>query len=123
VLPSIVEAAAWLELATSWDVEGNHNISPSMKKNLGLAYMNIVRSKEDKFPQVQDIFGSGNDQQHNNWWSGEPFASDSWKAWATVRWKEEWGYFLDLESAKEEPGYEQVKAIYETVMKASRRAE
>lgn len=115
VLLSIAEAAAWLELASSLDTQVNHNASPSMKKNLGLAYMNIVRSKEVKFPFVENIFRT--DQNHyRNWWSRE---LGDWKSWATNRWKEEWGTFLALDSAKEEPGYDQVKAIYDTVMATS----
>lgn len=122
LLPSIAEAAAWLELATAWDIDGNHESSPSMKKNLGLAYMNIVRSSEDDFPVVKDIFNS--DEQHrHNWWSvtsSQEKQRGDWKAWATIRWKEEWGSFLALDSAKGEQGYEQVKAIYQTVMSSSR---
>lgn len=123
VLPSIAEAAAWLELASSWDTEGNHKVSPSMKKNLGLAYMNIVRSSEEIFPIVADIFNA-NEQHRRKWWSvghsGKDDNDESWKAWATIRWKEEWGSFLALDSAKAEPGYGQVKAIYESVMASSR---
>jgi hypothetical protein len=54
-LPSVVEAAAWLELAQSWDMKTYARLS-SMKKNLGLAYMNIVRSKDARFPNNEDIF-------------------------------------------------------------------
>jgi hypothetical protein len=124
VLPSIVEAAAWLELASSWDSEGNYDASPSMKKNLGLAYMNIVRNKEQSgFPFVEDVFGVS-DMHRRNWWSGELTSGgetgDSWKGWATIRWTEEWGAFLNLDASKSEPGYHQVKSIYETVMTSSR---
>ena len=115
ILLSIAEAAAWLELASSWDTQMIHNASPPMKKNLGLAYMNIVRSKEVEFPFVENIFRT-DDQHYHNWWSRE--LSD-WKSWATNRWKEEWGAFLALDLANEEPGYDQVKIIYDTVMSAT----
>lgn len=121
VLPSIAEAAAWLELASIWDVEGNHGTSPSMKKNLGLSYMNIVRSKEGEFPLVQDIFNTNEDYRRNWWPVSSANDGNDWKAWATIRWKEEWGSFLEMDSAKGEPGYEQVKAIYEAVMTSSIR--
>lgn len=118
ILPSIVEAAAWLELCSLWDVEGKHTSSPSMKKNLGLAYMNIVRSKETKFPVPIDIFNA-DARYKQNWWTGESNDKD-WKAWATILWKEEWSTFLFLDSAKIEPGYDQIKSIYEAVMSSSR---
>eukprot|EP00970_Alexandrium_tamarense_P020005 scaffold14715_cov221-Alexandrium_tamarense.AAC.1 len=124
VLPSIAESAAWLELASSWD-DKHLSTSPSMKKNLGLAYMNIVRNKEsDHFPLVQDIFvgdGGNTNSTRHNWWSGSSTEEgDNWKGWATIRWKEEWGSFLTIESSKFEPGYDQVKSIYESVMQSSR---
>ena len=118
VLPSIAEAVAWLELSSSWDVEGKHTSSPSMKKNLGLAYMNIVRSRENKFPIPIDIFNA-NAQYKEKWWSGES-NDEKWKAWATTLWKEEWSTFLSLESAQMEPDYDQIRSIYEAVMSSSR---
>ena len=89
-----------------------------MKKNLGLAYMNIVRSRENKFPIPIDIFNA-NAQYKEKWWSGES-NDEKWKAWATTLWEEEWGTFLSLESAKMEPGYDQIRSIYEAVMSSSR---
>lgn len=125
VLPSIAEAAAWLELAQSWDTKSYARQS-SMKKNLGLAYMNIVRSKEVRYPDVEDIFGDDTDgegrRHRQNWWKGMSDGDDNWKTWATTRWKSEWEAFLDLESSKAEPGYMQIKNIYESVVKSSRRS-
>ncbi|KAL3790678.1 hypothetical protein HJC23_009778 [Cyclotella cryptica] len=121
VLPSIVEAAGWLELASSWDTEGEYKTSPPMKKNLGLAYMNMVRSKETvKFPFVTDIFDV-DDRHYHNWWRQNLMTTqveydESWKAWATSRWKEEWELFLKLDSSKTEQGYDQVKSMYDAVM-------
>ncbi|KAL7537332.1 hypothetical protein ACHAXR_007740 [Thalassiosira sp. AJA248-18] len=125
VLPSIVEAAGWLELANSWDTSLAQK--SSMKKNLGLAYMNIVRSKEDSFPFVEDIFNgtgrvesAGRNHRHN-WWTKESSHGDgNWKEWATLRWREEWETFLGLESSKTEPDYYQIKSIFDAVMKSSR---
>ncbi|KAL7548887.1 hypothetical protein ACHAWF_012162 [Thalassiosira exigua] len=116
LLPSIAEAAAWLELACSLDSE-NVSRKSSMKKNLGLAYMNIVRSKEIAFPSVEDIFpeSNGTASGKQNWFNGD----GDWKEWATIRWREEWETFLDLESSKDEPGYSQIKTIFEAVMKSS----
>ena len=102
VFPSIVEAAAWLELASSWDERPIQD--SAMKKNLGLAYMNIVRSKESvRFPFVEDIFdvrgnttqieedgsdiGGGKKHRHN-WWTKDYQNEDGkWKEWATIRWR------------------------------------
>ncbi len=121
-LTSIAEAAAWLELAQSWD-EDTYARQSSLKKNLGLAYLNIVRSKDTgRFPIVDDIFiEKRNSAMHRrNWWTGASYGSNNWKEWATRRWKEEWETFLSLESSKAEPGFTQIKHIYESVMKSSR---
>jgi len=113
VLPSIVESALWLELATSWDKD-SYATQSSMRKNLGLAYMNMVRSKEStSFPIIDDIFDYNNE---TNWWSSESNEYNDWKEWASTRWRYEWEAFLGLESSKSEPGYLQIKQIYETVM-------
>eukprot|EP00986_Skeletonema_menzelii_P014478 scaffold9647_cov141-Skeletonema_menzelii.AAC.3 len=108
-LPSIAEAAAWLEVAISLDEKLDS--SPSMKKNLGLAYMNIVRSDQSHFPIVENIFGSISNQTRPN--------VKDWKAWATRQWQRSWGEFLDMSSAREEADYMSVKQIFETVMKSS----
>ncbi len=122
-LPAIVEAAAWLELAQSWDMKTYARLS-SMKKNLGLAYMNIVRSKDVRFPNIEDIFhdDSNADGEHHrlNWWRRESAEDDNWKTWATTRWKSEWEEFLELDSSKLEPGYMQIRNIYESVVNSSR---
>jgi hypothetical protein len=97
-LHSVAEAAAWLEVAIFLDKQlGN---SPSIQKNLGLAYMNIVRSKEDHFPVIEDIFGSKiKIGYRKNWWVGSN--GDDWKKWATIQWQESWGNFLQIDSARE----------------------
>jgi len=113
VLPSIVESALWLVIATSWDKD-TYAEQSSMKKNLGLAYMNMVRSKEStNFPIVDDIFDYNNE---TNWWSSESNEYNDWKEWASTRWRYEWEAFLGLESSKSEPGYLQIKQIYDSVM-------
>lgn len=137
VLPSIAEAAAWLEFASAW--ENDLAQQSSMKKNLGLAYMNIVRSKESGgFPYVEDIFGVNTNgtwidkgttggiceglRKHysRNWWTKSNKVGDGdWKGWATTRWREEWEMFLGLEPSKADPSYAQIKSIYTAVMKSS----
>jgi hypothetical protein len=113
-LISIAEAAAWLEVATTLDEKLDN--SPSMKKNLGLAYMSIVRSKENHFPIVDNIFGEHNETKYV--WVG-PNGED-WKAWATKKWQQSWSQFLEMNSAQDEPDYLTVKQIYESVMVSSR---
>lgn len=119
-LQSIAEAAAWLELVQSWDIDtyGHHS---SMKKNLGLAYMHIVRSRGIRFPVVEDIFNDGRDEHRRRWWKTDE--GNSWKEWATHRWKSEWEMFLRLESSKSEPGYAEIKNIYDIVMRSSQAKE
>lgn len=119
-LQSIAEAAAWLEFVQSWDIDtyGHHS---SMKKNLGLAYMHIVRSRGIRFPVVEDIFDDGREEHRRNWWTDDD--KSSWKEWATHRWKSEWEMFLRLESSKTESGYAEIKNIYDIVMRSSRAKE
>lgn len=115
VLPSLAEAAAWLEVATSLDEKLDN--SPSMKKNLGLAYMNIVRSSENHFPILENIFDSiSNDTMHFRLGRND---SEDWKSWATRQWQRSWGEFLEMDSAREEADYHSVKQIYESVMMKS----
>ena len=125
VLTSIAESAAWLELASAWDSDTFAEQS-SMKKNLGLAYMNMVRSKSDRFPVVEDIFddaeigtnGTESEAKHHtqNWWTDK---DDNWKEWAATRWRHEWSAFLALPSSKAEPGYTQIQTIYDAVMSSA----
>jgi hypothetical protein len=119
-LQSIAEAAAWLEFVQSWDKDTYRHHS-SMKKNLGLAYMHIVRSKGIRFPVVEDIFDDGRDEHRRHWWKEDD--DHSWKEWATHRWKSEWETFLRLESSKTEPGYLEIRNIYDIVMRSSRAKE
>ena len=129
-LPSIVEAVAWLELASSWD-ETNFRGKPSMYKNKGLAYMNIVRSKDLSFPIVEvfsgieangggDLNGRTDGYYKANRWTPESKEDNTWKEWATTRFIEEWKAFLSLEASKKEPDFVQIKSIYEQVHKSSR---
>ena len=113
-LHSITEAAAWLEFASSLDESLNK--SPSMKKNLGLAYMNMVRSFEEEFPILDDIFGVKTKGTEYSWVDQK----GEWKAWATKRWQRSWEQFLEIDSAREEADYHSVKQIYDSVMKSSR---
>ena len=119
-LQSIAEAAAWLEFAQSWD-NSTFARHSSMKKNLGLAYMHIVRSKGIRFPVVEDIFDDGIEEHRRNWWMDDD--DNSWKEWATHRWKSEWELFLRLESSKAEAGYAEIKNIYDIVMRSGRANE
>ena len=91
------------------------------KKNMGLAYLNIVRSKEEIFPVVENIFGGIEGAVAVDSWATESEMRErnSWKEWATKRWREEWETFLSLDQSKSEPGYEQIKNIYNAVMDSS----
>ena len=125
-LPALVESVAWLELASSWD-EANFRGKPSMYKNKGLAYMNIVRSEDLSFPIVDDLFSgieaknggelNGRTDRYGktNWWTPESNDDNTWKDWATTRFIEEWKTFLSLEASKKEPDYNQIESIFNQV--------
>ena len=119
-LKSIAEASAWLEAARLNDDISND--SPAIWKNLGLAYMNIVRNDEIKFPSVKDLFKDTENSfllenvRKDVWWDEND--TKDWKAWASIRWQISWGHFLEMESAKNDPSYEKVKEIYNMVLKS-----
>lgn len=137
-MKSLIEAAAWLELAVYRDEK--NSASNGLKKNLGLAYMYMVRNKEIPDGQLLgntalDIFGrttsstgrSGNISfvPHNHFlWKKPPKASKkkssgtakSWKTMATTKWQFWWEKFLDEDDAERDSGYEEVKDLYEKVM-------
>ena len=112
-LHSRVEVVVWLEVAISLDEKLAK--SPSMQKNLGLAYMNIVRSKETNFPIVDDIFF--NETKKKERWAPGP--NEDWKAWATNKWQLSWGEFLKMDSAHKDTDFHTIRQIYESVMKSA----
>lgn len=124
-LKSIVEASAWLEAARLNDDISND--SPAIWKNLGLAYMNIVRNDEITFPSVKDLFkGTENSFLFENvkkevWWDENN--TKDWKAWASIRWQRSWGRFLEIPSAKDDQSYEKVKDIYDLVLDSIKKKE
>jgi len=127
VLKSLVESAAWLEVAQMHD---KYSITPALKKNLGIAYMNMVRNKEGGknafLPDVDDIFSDVGNKEFmgmmakKQWWIEGVKKDADWKSWASNRWSDTWGEFLAMEGADKEPGYTQVKNIYQEVMMSIR---
>ena len=120
-LKSIVEACAWLEIARTNDEISDSSIG--LWKNLGLAYMKIVQSDEDddvdSLPKVKDIFVNTENSFlfqsiDDSWWNQDH--QTSWKGWASMRWREAWRHFLKMDGAKRDSSFEQVKAIYDTVL-------
>lgn len=111
-LHSLVEAVLWQEVAISLD----EKLAKSpLQKNLGLACMNIVRSKEANFPIVDDIFF--NETKKKERWAPGP--NEDWKAWATNKWQLSWGEFLQMDSARQDTDFHTIRRIYETVMKSA----
>lgn len=117
-LHSLSEACAWIEMARLNDKMTSE--SPSVWKNLGLGYMSIVRNKEKSIPAIGDIFqGSANsfltESMINIWWDRKGDVNE-WKAWSTTRWSDTWGLFLEMKGANQDPSYEGVKSMYDSVM-------
>jgi len=116
-LKSIVEGGAWLDAARLNDDIAND--SHALWKNLGLAYMNIVRNSETTFPTIRNLFNNTEnsfimESIDDAWWNKDP--SIDWKQWSSSQWEKTWGHFLGMEKAKNDPSYEQVKAIYDQVL-------
>jgi len=126
VLKSFVEASAWMEVAKLNDDMTMNSVA--IWKNLGLAYMHIVRSNEvgthSSFPLVENIFSDTNNSFLMNeikyfWWNETNINNNGWKEWSSNMWKQNWGHFLTMESAKIDSNYESVKQIYDAVMKST----
>lgn len=127
-LDSIVDAAAWLELALAKDDMTSR--SHSVKKNLGIAYLHMVRNKEahgiNHPPLLRNIFGTNftkiGSNPHPLWRKTKAWREkDPWKTWASGKWSKAWRDFLKMEGAKDDPGYEQIKSIYDQVMASARK--
>jgi hypothetical protein len=131
ILPSLVDSAGWLEMVAAMD---ERSVTPALKKNLGLAYMHMVRNKEQietvPLPPVAHFFGSSN----MNWTVAEEALSDrcwveaaentdggtnTWKSWASERWNLSWKEFLAMEGAQKDESYQQVKHLYDLVHKSA----
>lgn len=117
VLKSLVDAAAWLEMVSIIDAE---SVTPALKKNLGLAYMHMVRNKELKneyMPDIDDVFAKAGWNitkvlETKGWNQAK---GREWKIWASSQWNKTWGEFLSMPGAEDDGSYDQVKEIYEAV--------
>jgi hypothetical protein len=118
-LKAIAEAGAWLEAARLNDDITNDY--PAIWKNLGLAYMNIVRANEKTFPNVKNLFINTEnsflfESLRGVWWNKNE--DKDWKGWASIRWEETWAHFLGMETAKTDQSFEQVKTLYNSVLQS-----
>lgn len=124
VLQSLVESAAWLELVSAMD---SASLTPALKKNLGLAFMHMVRNKEllehEPLPAIDDVFANAGwkitSALESRGWNNS--MGLGWKIWASTKWNETWGEFLNMPGAMEDGSYHQVKEIYEVVNKRVQR--
>ena len=120
-LPSLIESTMWLEYARLADT--TESPSASMLKNLGLAYLHIVRTSNSKFisDDVSNSFTAlkvGNidmSEVLSGTWIDRANNINDVKSWASSRWNLAWKQFLSMADAKSDPSFEQVKSIYEQV--------
>ena len=124
VLSSLVESAMWMEYALKADME--NSFSAALLKNLGLAYLHIVRSDSKLFSHkkvrrslTKTEIGSIDLLPYISevWLADTVDNPEEIKTWATKRWSECWGEYLLTDDAKEEGSYAQVKQIYDEVHK------
>jgi hypothetical protein len=125
-LLSLLDAAFWLEISRLNDKYAAS--SPSLYRNLGIAYMHIVRCtvNDDRaskiFGNVTDIFeGTSNSQMtkrvYKAWFSFESPQEKTlgWKSWASTRWNESWSHYLHMDQAEKDSAYAQIHRIYHMV--------
>ena len=132
-LDRLLRAAAWLELSVNLD----DGLKTSVLKNLGLAYMHVVRDKRalpgrraglaplaawavslDEARRAALASRGENSSlvpAARNVVPDEAFPDGGWKTWASDRFQTNWGLFLKREDATADASYASIKSIYETV--------
>lgn len=114
---ALIESIAWLELARL-----NDNLIASLPhtwKNLGLGYLWVVKNREDNLSlDIDDILPENllslmDSRLDDVWWNGE---GEDVKSWASSRWAISWEKFLSMKESKNDPSFEQVKSMYESVL-------
>ena len=109
----LIEAAGIMEMAVLKDELAVDNYS--LDKNLGLAYMHMVRSKgetiEKGLRNLESMTFAG-----ENFLDALDFLHDEeWKGFATNRWAATWKKFLAHEDARKDASYEAIQKIYSAV--------
>ena len=95
-------------------------VSAAALKNLGLAHMNLVRSRgREQLRATRDVFQDRALLNHTHF---RPFDDQhaaafgpEWKTWASSRFQFAWGEFLRRPEAKRDPQYETIAGIYAQV--------
>jgi hypothetical protein len=121
-----MQAAAWLEAAVRCDSSRSPGVPAAWLKNLGLAYMQLVRDSTD--PRVPSLLERDPLQAHHllpwhvvadgNSVSTTTSGSSSgsgWKDAASKRFVEAWGLFLQHKDAAADSQFETVQRIYAAV--------
>jgi hypothetical protein len=115
-LPSILEAASLLEESLAAQLQySSASVLPSVYKNLGLAYVRLVRSQR-RFPE-----GVALPRLPNT--SGEPATDEAgWRAQAAERVLQTWGHYLTLREAREDAGYATISQVVHVLRDARDKA-
>lgn len=120
-LRCLIEATQWLEYCLEYD----GHLPTHTVKNSGLADVHLVRSRVDAtkrraLPNVPDIFGRKPILSPSmlSFAQLHPRAGGSeWKTWASERFSMAWGEFLNRADATEDPQYDTIRDIYDSVIK------
>jgi len=113
-LKAIIEAAWWIEHVVAMDKR--HGFAHY--KNLGLAYMNLVRTKE--FDDTVPLSGFRGGLVVPNVTFPWPEGAN-WKSWASTRFVECWTTFVEHKDAIYDSQYEMVKGILNQVLHAANK--
>jgi len=130
-LKYLLESAAIMELLAVTDEMSR--TSTALAKNLGLAYMHMVRSREGNEGVSRKIWDNIDESvfyegenivdviRGGEGWISEDLENEggAWKSWATLRWSQSWETFLNHDEAKDDPSYEGIKRIFEQVYQAT----
>ncbi|KAJ8599309.1 hypothetical protein CTAYLR_005324 [Chrysophaeum taylorii] len=120
-LRHLVEAAQWLEYCIKYDP----NLPTHTVKNSGLADVHLVRSTTDKHkpPAVPDLLGNKPILSANmsRFADLHPRALGAeWKTWASERFTLAWGEFLERKDATDDPQYDTIRHIFDSVARLPR---
>jgi hypothetical protein len=112
-------AAAVLEVALTRLLETNSSVAATLYKNLGLAYLRLVRWAGplplSQLPTLVPFATAGTRFPYAAAAAGDDSA---WRAAASMRVLETWGHFASLPAARGDAGYESIVTVVTTLTSA-----
>jgi len=123
-MDALVLVAGIMEFSIKHDQHTNDR-SHATWKNLGLAYMNMIREQGGEefragvFADFLEFEGKDGLVLLEGGWVPVGSVGADWKTFVTTRWAEAWKKFLTMEGANTDPSYPNIKNILDHVFSAA----